>query len=397
MLNGKNVLLCVTGSIAAYKSSFIIRLLKKSGADVKVIMTESAKDFITPLTLGTLSKNPVLTDFIKDLDKGVWNNHVELGIWADILLVAPATANTIAKMAKGEADSFLLATYLSARCPVFIAPAMDLDMYMHASTKENLELLVKRGNKVVNPNYGELASGLIGEGRLAEPQEIMEFVENELRAGKPLDGKKVLVTAGPTFEPIDPVRFIGNRSTGKMGFAIAEAAYEMGAEVTLVTGPTNEKIGDHITTIEVETAEEMYQSCITIYPEMTAVIMSAAVSDYRPANVSDQKLKKSEEELSIELTRTEDILKFMGDNKESQILIGFAMETENGLDNAKNKLKKKNLDFIVYNSLTEPGAGFKHETNKVSILGKDNKLTNFELKSKKEVAKDIINELVDHV
>jgi len=397
MLNGKNVLLCVTGSIAAYKSSFIIRLLKKSGADVKVIMTESAKDFITPLTLGTLSKNPVLTDFIKDLDKGVWNNHVELGIWADILLVAPATANTIAKMAKGEADSFFLATYLSARCPVFIAPAMDLDMYMHASTKENLELLVKRGNKVVNPNYGELASGLIGEGRLAEPQEIMEFVENELRAGKPLDGKKVLVTAGPTFEPIDPVRFIGNRSTGKMGFAIAEAAYEMGAEVTLVTGPTNEKIGDHITTIEVETAEEMYQSCITIYPEMTAVIMSAAVSDYRPANVSDQKLKKSEEELSIELTRTEDILKFMGDNKESQILIGFAMETENGLDNAKNKLKKKNLDFIVYNSLTEPGAGFKHETNKVSILGKDNKLTNFELKSKKEVAKDIINELVDHV
>jgi len=397
MLNGKNVLLCVTGSIAAYKSSFIIRLLKKSGADVKVIMTESAKDFITPLTLGTLSKNPVLTDFIKDLDKGVWNNHVELGIWADILLVAPATANTIAKMAKGEADSFLLATYLSARCPVFIAPAMDLDMYMHASTKENLELLVKRGNKVVNPNYGELASGLIGEGRLADPQEIMDFVENELRAGKPLDGKKVLVTAGPTYEPIDPVRFIGNRSTGKMGFAIAEAAYEMGAEVTLVTGPTNEKIGDHITTIEVETAEEMYQSCITIYPEMTAVIMSAAVSDYRPANVSDQKLKKSEEELSIELTRTEDILKFMGDNKESQILIGFAMETENGLDNAKNKLKKKNLDFIVYNSLTEPGAGFKHETNKVSILGKDNKLTNFELKSKKEVAKDIINELVDHV
>jgi len=397
MLNGKNVLLCVTGSIAAYKSSFIIRLLKKSGADVKVIMTESAKDFITPLTLGTLSKNPVLTDFIKDLDKGVWNNHVELGMWADILLVAPATANTIAKMAKGEADSFLLATYLSARCPVFIAPAMDLDMYMHASTKENLELLVKRGNKVVNPNYGELASGLIGEGRLADPQEIMDFVENELRAGKPLDGKKVLVTAGPTYEPIDPVRFIGNRSTGKMGFAIAEAAYEMGAEVTLVTGPTNEKIGDHITTIEVETAEEMYQSCITIYPEMTAVIMSAAVSDYRPANVSDQKLKKSEEELSIELTRTEDILKFMGDNKESQILIGFAMETENGLDNAKNKLKKKNLDFIVYNSLTEPGAGFKHETNKVSILGKDNKLTNFELKSKKEVAKDIINELVDHV
>ncbi len=397
MLNGKNVLLCVTGSIAAYKSSFIIRLLIKAGAEVKVIMTESAKDFITPLTLGTLSKNPVLTDFIKDHDKGVWNNHVELGIWADILLVAPATANTIAKMAKGEADSFLLATYLSARCPVFIAPAMDLDMYMHASTKENLELLGKRGNKVVNPNYGELASGIIGEGRLAEPQEIIEFVENELRAGKPLVGKKVLVTAGPTYEPIDPVRFIGNRSTGKMGFAIAEAAYEMGAEVTLVTGPTNEKIGDHITTIEVETAEEMYQKCVAIYPEMTAVIMSAAVADYRPTNVFGQKLKKSEEEFSIELTRTKDILKFMGDNKGSQILIGFAMETENGLENAKNKLKKKNLDFIVYNSLAEPGAGFKHETNKVSILGKDNKLSNFELKSKKEVAKDIINELVDHV
>jgi len=397
MLNGKNVLLCVTGSIAAYKSSFIIRLLIKSGADVKVIMTESAKDFITPLTLGTLSKNPVLTDFIKDQDKGVWNNHVELGIWADIILVAPATANTIAKMAKGEADSFLLATYLSARCPVFIAPAMDLDMYRHASTKENLKLLGARGNKVVKPNYGELASGIIGEGRLAEPREIMEFIENEMRAGKPLVGEKVLVAAGPTYESMDPVRFIGNRSTGKMGFAIAEVAYEMGAEVILVTGPTNEEIGDHVTKIEVETAEEMYQTCISIFPDMTAVIMAAAVADYRPTSVADQKLKKSEGPLSIELTRTEDILKFMGDNKGSQILIGFAMETENGLESAKNKLNKKNLDFIVYNSLTEPGAGFKHETNKITIIGKDNKLINFELKSKKEVAKDIINELVNYL
>lgn len=397
MLNGKNVLLCVTGSIAAYKSSFIIRLLITSGASVKVIMTESAKGFITPLTLGTLSKNPVLTDFIKDEDAGIWNNHVDLGIWADLMLIAPATANTIAKMAKGEADSFLLATYLSAKCPVFVAPAMDRDMYLHGSTKDNLDLLSKRGDKIIQSQFGELASGLIGEGRLSEPEEIIESIINELRSGKPLLGKRIMVTAGPTFEPIDPVRFIGNRSSGKMGFALAEAAYQAGAEVTLITGPTNQQAGDYIRRIDVETAEDMYHSCITQFQDMQAVIMSAAIADYRPANVSDQKIKKSEGPSSIELARTKDVLHYMGENKMGQILVGFAMETENGIEHAKNKLKKKNLDFIVYNSINEEGAGFQHDTNRVTIIDKDNKITNFELKSKKEVAEDIINEILNYL
>ena len=396
MLLGKNVVLCVTGSIAAYKSALIIRLLIKSGASVKVIMTEASKDFITPLTLGTLSKNPVLTDFAKDYDQGVWNNHVELGIWADVFLVAPATANTLAKMAHGEADSFLLATYLSARCPVFVAPAMDLDMYQHGTTKDNLTSIKSRGDLIIQPGTGELASGLSGEGRLAEPEEIISFIENALKQGKPLSGKKILVTAGPTLESIDPVRFIGNRSSGKMGYAIAQAAHQMGAEVTLVSGPTHLDIDGAIKKINVESAQQMFEACFEVYPEVDAVIMAAAVADYTPETVATQKMKKSDKDLSIPLKRTKDILQLMGENKSDKILIGFAMETENGIDNAKAKLTRKNLDFIVYNSINDPGAGFQHDANKITIIGRDNKLTNFELKSKQEVAKDIINELTNY-
>jgi len=396
MLRDKNVVLCVTGSIAAYKSALIIRLLIKSGASVKVIMTEASKDFITPLTLGTLSKNPVLTDFAKDYDQGVWNNHVELGIWADVFLVAPATANTLAKMAHGEADSFLLATYLSARCPVFVAPAMDLDMYQHGTTKDNLTSIKSRGDLIIQPGTGELASGLSGEGRLAEPEEIISFIENALKQGKPLSGKKILVTAGPTLESIDPVRFIGNRSSGKMGYAIAQAAHQMGAEVTLVSGPTHLDIDGAIKKINVESAQQMFEACFEVYPEVDAVIMAAAVADYTPETVATQKMKKSDKDLSIPLKRTKDILQLMGENKSDKILIGFAMETENGIDNAKAKLTRKNLDFIVYNSINDPGAGFQHDANKITIIGRDNKLTNFELKSKQEVAKDIINELTNY-
>lgn len=394
MLRGKNVLLCVTGSIAAYKAALIIRLLVKSGASVKVIMTEASKDFITPLTLGTLSNNPVLTDFTKDYDKGVWNNHVELGLWADVMLVAPATANTIAKMANGEADSFLLATYLSARCSVFVAPAMDLDMYQHGATKDNLDLLQERGAKIIKPGIGELASGLSGEGRLAEPEEVLDFLVEALKEDQPLHGKTLLVTAGPTHEAIDPVRFIGNRSSGKMGFAVASEALKLGAKVFLVTGPTNLSADESIHRVDVESAQQMFESCVDHFQEVDAVIMAAAVADYTPASVSDQKVKKKEGDLSIPLNRTRDILKYLGEHKKHQKLIGFAMETENGIENAKEKVVRKNLDFIVYNSLNEPGGGFQHDSNKVTIIHKDNKLINFELKSKQEVAKDILNELI---
>jgi len=396
MLRDKNVVLCVTGSIAAYKAAHIIRLLIKSGASVKVIMTESAKEFITPLTLGTLSKEPVLTDFAKDYDQGVWNNHVDVGIWADLILVAPATANTLSKMANGEADSLLLAVYLSARCPVYVAPAMDLDMFKHGSTKDNLDILVSRGNHIIEPGVGELASGLTGQGRLAEPEEIISFIESNMKIGLPLAGKSILVSAGPTIEAIDPVRFISNRSSGKMGYAVARAAYDLGAEVTLVSGPTNLEVHPSINCIKVESANEMYDACMESFPGADAVVMAAAVADYKPTDVSDQKMKKSDDDLSIPLVRTEDILKAMGESKKDQVLVGFAMETENGIDNAKAKIVKKNLDFIVYNSLNDPGAGFQHDSNKITIIGKDNKLTNFELKSKQEVAKDIINELIKH-
>lgn len=394
MLKGKKVILAVSGSISAYKSAFIIRLLIKSEALVKVIMTDASEHFITPLTLSTLSKNPVLKDFVSDNESGTWNNHVELGLWADLILVAPATANTLSKMANGHADSFLLATYLSAKCPVFIAPAMDLDMYKHGSTQDNLSKLTERGNHIIYPESGELASGLVGEGRLAEPENIISFIENYYSKKCTLFGKNILITAGPTFEPIDPVRFIGNHSSGKMGLAIVNEALERGANVTLIHGPTSLSIPSGIKkVIGVNSAKEMFEACTEHYEKQDIVIMSAAVADYTPVLISDKKIKKSDENWTIELTKTVDILKWMGQHKKQQILVGFALETDNELNNAQQKLKNKNLDFIVLNSLKNEGAGFKTATNKITIVQSNNKITNFELKSKELVAKDIIDSI----
>jgi phosphopantothenoylcysteine decarboxylase/phosphopantothenate--cysteine ligase len=392
MLKGKKILLAVTGSIAAYKAAYITRLLKKQGAAVKVIMTAASSDFITPLTLSTLSKEPVHTDFMKNEETGEWNNHVELGLWADVMLVAPATANSISKMVTGNADNYLMAVYLSAKCPVFVAPAMDLDMYKHQSTKDNLDVLVERGTHIIYPGSGELASGLVGEGRLAEPKEIITYLEDFFRKGLSLTGKRVLITAGPTFEKIDPVRYIGNNSSGKMGFALAQQAMERGAKVTLVAGPNHLEIPSGLNYIPVTSAQEMYETCKDNF-DQDAVIMAAAVADYTPASVSEIKLKKKEGDLSIELKRTTDILKWMGENKENQILVGFALETNDEVENAKGKLVRKNLDMIVLNSLQDKGAGFKGDTNKITILDANNNSEEFELKSKSDVAKDILNKL----
>lgn len=392
MLEGKKILLAVTGSIAAYKAAYIVRLLKKQGAAVKVIMTAASSDFITPLTLSTLSKEPVYSDFMKDEQTGEWNNHVDLGLWADLMLVAPATANSMAKMVTGSADNFMMAVYLSAKCPVFVAPAMDLDMYKHGSTKDNLDTLIARGNHIIYPGSGELASGLVGEGRLAEPEEIIEALENFFREGLSLSGKRILITAGPTFEKIDPVRFIGNNSSGKMGFALAQEAIERGAKVTLVAGPNHQQIPMGLEYISVTSAEEMLEACQGNF-EQDVVIMAAAVADYTPKEVSDIKVKKQDGDLSIELKRTTDILKWMGENKGNRKLIGFALETNDELHHAKEKLKRKNLDMIVLNSLRDKGAGFKGDTNKITILDAHNNLEEFELKSKSEVAKDILNKL----
>ena len=391
MLKGKNVVLAVTGSIAAYKSALIIRLLIKEGANVKVVMTKSAIDFISPLTLSTLSKNPVFSDFTSSKEKGTWNNHVDLGLWADLIIVAPATANSLSKMGNGEADNFMMAVYLSAKCPVYIAPAMDLDMYKHPSTKDNLAKLVGFGNTIIYPESGELASGLEGEGRLAEPEHIIEFINNSLKSNQPLLGKRILVSAGPTHEAIDPVRFIGNRSSGKMGFAIANKAYEMGAEVTLVSGPVSLATPNkYINRIDITSAEEMFNAISSQYDSIDVVIMAAAVADYTPISVSDIKIKKKEDDLSIKLKRTQDILAYLGENKSNQFLIGFALETNDEEANAKKKIKKKNLDFIVLNSLQDKGAGFAGDSNKITIIDKNNNLTKFELKSKQKVAEDIL-------
>jgi phosphopantothenoylcysteine decarboxylase/phosphopantothenate--cysteine ligase len=393
MLKGKKILLAVTGSIAAYKAAFIIRLLKKQGAFVKVIMTKASSDFVTPLTLGTLSKEPVLIDFLKDEETGEWNNHVDMGLWADAMLVAPATANSISKMVTGSADNFLIATYLSAKCPVFVAPAMDLDMYAHGSTKDNLDTLVSRGNHIIYPESGELASGLVGEGRLAEPEQIVDFLDAFFKSNLSLSGKKILITAGPTHEPIDPVRFIGNRSSGKMGYAIAEAAVARGAQVTLISGPTCiEKPAGLSKMINVSSAAEMFQACQANF-EQDGVIMAAAVADYTTKEVSNIKVKKQADEWSIELTKTQDILKWMGANKTNQKLIGFALETNDAVAHAQSKLERKNLDAIVLNTLEDKGAGFQTDTNKITIIDKNNNLVNFELKSKAKVAEDILNKL----
>ncbi|MFY9309930.1 MAG: bifunctional phosphopantothenoylcysteine decarboxylase/phosphopantothenate--cysteine ligase CoaBC [Bacteroidia bacterium] len=391
MLKGKNIIVGVSASIAAYKSAFLVRLLVKAGANVKVIMTPAAHDFITPLTLSTLSKNPVLTDFVKD-KTGEWNNHVELGLWADALVIAPASANTLAKMANGICDNLLQATYLSARCKVFVAPAMDLDMLKHPATTGNLKRIQSFGNLIIHPGTGELASGLYGEGRMAEPEEIVESLKKTLSASFPLSGKKVLVTAGPTYEAIDPVRFIGNHSSGKMGFAIAETFASQGAIVTLVCGPNNLSVKHpNIQRIDVVSAEELYNASVKAFKTAHIAVLSAAVADYKPAKVADQKIKKANGSKHIELVPTKDTLQELGKlKKPSQLLVGFALETENETENAKAKIKKKNLDLIVLNSLNDKGAGFKTDTNKITIIDKYNKLTKFELKSKAEAAQDIV-------
>ncbi len=395
MLKGKNVVLAVTGSIAAYKSALIVRLLAKQGALVKVVMTKSAIDFITPLTLSTLSNNPVFSDFTSSKDKGTWNNHVDLGLWADYMVVAPATANTLSKMATGEVDNFMMAVYLSAKCPVYIAPAMDLDMYKHPSTKENISKLESFGNTIIYPESGELASGLEGEGRLAEPEHILSFLSNDIKSKKPLFGKRYLISAGPTHEPLDPVRFLGNQSTGRMGYALAQRAFELGADVTLVSGPVSLELPNAgIKRIMITSAEDMFGAMTEHYDSVDVVIMAAAVADYTPMEVSDIKIKKAEDDLKIPLKRTKDILAYLGENKKSQTLVGFALETNNEVENAKKKITKKKLDFIVLNSLKDKGAGFAHNTNKISIIGKDNNVIDFELKSKLEVADDILQHLI---
>ncbi len=392
MLQGKKIVLGVSGSIAAYKSAVLVRLLIKAGAEVKVIMTPSAKDFVAPLTLSTLSKNPVLIDLAND---HAWANHVLLGRWADIMLIAPLSCNTLAKMATGICDNLLLAVYLSATCPVVAAPAMDEDMWLHPSTKKNLKALASCGTKIIPAVHGELASGLIGEGRMAEPEDIIIWLENYFTDLSPLKGKKAMVTAGPTYEEIDPVRFIGNHSSGKMGIAIAEELYRQGAEVTLVLGPCSQKVDEKINTIRVRSAEEMYLAAINIFDAMDIAIMSAAVADYTPAEVASEKIKKNADEFSLHLVKTKDILKSLGEKKKpGQILAGFALETTNEKENALAKLKSKNADLIILNSLKEEGAGFGHDTNKISIFDKSGKENLFDRKTKKEVAVDIIKTII---
>jgi phosphopantothenoylcysteine decarboxylase/phosphopantothenate--cysteine ligase len=394
VLKGKKVLLGISGGIAAYKSAFLVRLFIKAGAQVKVVMTPAAKEFVTPLTLSTLSKNEVFSSFTEDDEDEQWNNHVELGLWADFMVLAPATANTLSKMASGNSDNFLLATYLSAKCPVFFAPAMDLDMYKHPSTKNSFKSLKSYGNIMIPAGTGELASGLKGEGRMAEPEEIIEFLEAYFSENLPLQGKKILITAGPTYEAIDPVRFIGNHSSGKMGFELAKKAAELGAEVILISGPTHLEIDDpKIDLIRVVSTREMYAAVHDHFENVDVAIAAAAVSDYKPKIVAAQKIKKAEENLSLELTKTQDILLSMGKKKTHQKLIGFALETNNELEHARGKLLKKNLDFIVLNSMNDAGAGFKKDTNKITLVYKDSEKA-FDLKSKAEVATDILNEIV---
>ena len=390
MLKGKNVLLAVTGSIAAYKSTYLVRELIKKGSNVKVIQTESSLQFVTPITLSTLSKNPVTKDFIKNEDTGEWNNHVALGEWADIMLIAPATAHTISNLVTGKADSFFLATFLSCSAPVFVAPAMDLDMFKNESTQANLDTLTKRGIYIIDPDEGELASGLEGKGRMKEPEDIVVYLNDYLLSKATLRGKKILVSAGPTYEFIDPVRFIGNHSSGKMGFAIAEEAASRGASVTLITGPVHLTTPEQVYRKDVVSAEEMKNAILHYFDDSDVLIMAAAVADYKPKVVSDEKIKKKNAKLSLELVKTDDILKEIVKNKKQQFVVGFALETNNEQENAKQKLVHKNLDAIVLNSLNDTGAGFGHDTNKVTIITA-NEETTYTLKSKKEVAVDILN------
>ncbi|WP_026904360.1 bifunctional phosphopantothenoylcysteine decarboxylase/phosphopantothenate--cysteine ligase CoaBC [Pedobacter glucosidilyticus] len=397
MLEGKNILLGVCGSIASYKSAELTRLLVKAGANVKIVMTHDAKAFITPLTLSTLSKNQVFSTYYQ-ADTGQWNNHVELALWADLILIAPITANTLAKFASGGCDNLLSACYLSAKCPIMFAPAMDLDMWKHPSTQKNIQTLLNYGNFMIKPGKGELASGLYGEGRMEEPEAIYQQVIHHFEYEQLLKGKHILVTAGPTFEPIDPVRFIGNHSSGKMGFAIAELCAQLGASVSLISGPVALEIyHPNIERVTVITAEDMLNAVDYAFANCDACIMSAAVADYTPLQKAEQKIKKNDTEFNITLKKTTDILQYLGSIKKNQILVGFALETENEEEHAKIKLQKKNLDFIVLNSLKDEGAGFGGDLNKITIIQKDGATTYYDLKSKSEVAQDIINTLIKYL
>tara|TARA_Y100000589_G_scaffold136859_1_gene130907 strand:- start:11220 stop:12425 length:1206 start_codon:yes stop_codon:yes gene_type:complete len=394
-LSGKKILLGITGSIAAYKTTYLVRDLIKAGAEVKIIASPSALEFVTPLTLSTLSKNPVLSEYA-NTSTGEWNNHVELGLWADLMLIAPATANTLAKMAHGICDNLLIATWLSARCPVWVAPAMDLDMFSHFTTQNNLNILKKNNITILEPDSGELASGLTGKGRMQETEDILNQIIDYFTKDKPLKGKTVLITAGPTYEKLDPVRFIGNFSSGKMGFALAEKAAELGAKVILISGPVNvmEK-HSNINRINVVSADDMFYAVQEHFPQSNIFISAAAVADYKPENQANDKIKKSDDRLTLTLTKNKDILKHFGNNKSpNQVVVGFALETSNEQENALKKLLSKNADMIVLNSLNDKGAGFQSDTNKISILFKDGKTKQFPLKTKIEVANDILNEII---
>jgi len=399
MLKGKRFILGITGSIAAYKAAHLVRLLVKEGAEVQVLMTRLAKEFITPLTMATLSKRSILVDFFNP-ENGDWNSHVDMGLWADGMIVAPATANTMGKMANGVADNLLITTYLSAKCPVFVAPAMDLDMYNHPSTSRNMEVLKSYGNHFVEPASGELASGLIGKGRMAEPEVIVEqlkqFFEEASEKKKDLSNQRILVTAGPTHEKIDPVRFIGNYSSGKMGFAIAEELANRGAEVVLVAGPGNQQVNHaNIKRVDVVSAAEMHQACLEVFDTVTGTVLAAAVADYTPEFKADEKLKRTSDEFSLNLKATVDIAADLGKRKKAeQVFVGFALETADAIQNAQGKLERKNLDFIVLNSLKDEGAGFNVDTNKITIIDRQNNQTTFPLKTKKEVASDIVDNMV---
>lgn len=399
MLKGKHIILGITGSIAAYKAAYIIRGLVKKGAEVQVVITPSGKEFITPLTLATLSSHPVISEFFSNRD-GTWNSHVDLGLWADVMLIAPATASTIGKIANGIADNMLVTTYLSCKAPVFVAPAMDLDMFAHPTTQQNLDRLRSFGNRIIEPASGELASHLVGKGRMEEPDKIIEALEEFFSEQQELKGKKIVITAGPTYEKIDPVRFIGNYSSGKMGYALAEACANRGAEVILVSGPVS--LSTHhpsIKRIDVESADEMYEATVHAFQEANAAILCAAVADYRPENKAEQKIKREkDEELLLRLVANKDIAAALGSmKKDGQVLVGFALETQNGVQHATGKLERKNLDFIVLNLLSDAGAGFRCDTNKVSILERNGQITEYALKSKTEVAGDIVNKLVDYL
>ena len=396
ILSGKKVLLGISGGIAAYKTPNLVRCLIKKGAEVKVVMTDSAKDFVTPLSLSTVSKNPVHSSFKSDDEDGVWNNHVELGLWADFMLICPATANTLFKMANGNCDNLLLGVYLSCKSETFFAPAMDLDMYKHQSTKESINKLISFGNILIPPAHGELASGLSGEGRLPEPNEIVDFIEKHYTKNLPLAGKKVLISAGPTIEELDPVRYISNHSSGKMGYSLAETALSLGAEVKLVSGPTNQSISsENIKIVHIKSGKELHEAILNDYNNSDIVIMAAAVSDYKPIEFSEKKIKKDNNELNIKFEKTTDILFELGQNKKNQILVGFALENNNELSHAKNKLEKKNLDLIVLNSLNDEGAGFGYDTNKITVVDCSGNVTPYKLKKKNEVADDVFKHIIE--